>query len=557
MKINDYWRLAKISLKARKKATRSTIRGMSISLIIIVPVIFAIIALYASILPQLNKNPEALYAVFTSSQKDFAVKGEINLDDMDFMGSNYLRNTDFMYDRNDIITQEMPNSLHYVMMNKNKYDSGYDNKIYERIHLDDKVYPLRRNSDVVEEGMILYTNLAVVDSNNLHLLKKSDYGVMGDTYNKGFTEDGARQVILSRRYLKLAGLTEDDVYGKKISIEMRETGSFYTFKINGVETNYVDHYLLREFEVVGIIGSGKISDVSMRNSNEINTADIIVSGASYYSTGGSPAITNSISQSYQDGYIRYICDFGNVEEKNNKAYNYVFPGADDYSPYTYFSMKDNNTIYAMEKNFYKFIPNKGSLNPYGELSSVMSKMYQYYKTDYESKLAFEMGSSIASPYYQNFVMINMIVTILLSVASVFAGIILFAALVNLFNTIMHSVNSRKNYLGVMRAIGAKSSVIPKLYLFEVLRVFTFAFIWIAIIGGAICIAIKLLFDNMFAGGISIGVAETSSIVISISWGIIPITLLVVMALLFVVGFVYAIGCSWRISKKPIVEVLEG
>ncbi len=71
---------------------------------------------------------------------------------------------------------------------------------------------------------------------------------------------------------------------------MRETGSFYTFKINGVETNYVDHYLLREFEVVGIIGSGKISDVSMRNSNEINTADIIVSGASYYSTGGSPAI---------------------------------------------------------------------------------------------------------------------------------------------------------------------------------------------------------------------------------------------------------------------------
>ena len=73
MKINDYWRLAKISLKARKKSTRSTIRGISISLILIVPVIFAIIALYASVLPQLNKNPESLYAIFTSGQKGFTV----------------------------------------------------------------------------------------------------------------------------------------------------------------------------------------------------------------------------------------------------------------------------------------------------------------------------------------------------------------------------------------------------------------------------------------------------------------------------------------------------
>lgn len=557
MKINDYWRLAKISLKARKKATRSTISGMSISLIIIVPVIFAIIALYASILPQLNKNPEALYAVFTSAQEDFSIKGEIDFNNVNFLGSIYRSSSDFMYDRNDVIRKEVPNALHYVLMNKAKYDSGDDTSLYERIQIEDKKYPLYRNNSTIDPGFVLYTNLAVVDTNDLDLLANPNYGVMGSTYNKGFTGNGARQVILSHRYLKLAGLTANDVYGKKISIEMREMNGTCGLMMNGIETNFVDHYILRDFEVVGVIGSSETNGLSMSISNEIGDADIIVSGASYYGENGKPVITNTISQKTENGYNRYFCDFGNIAEKNDKAYSYIFPGADNYSPYNYAIINDNGIIYAMEKNFYKYVPNRDSLNPYGELSSIMSKMYQHYKADYESKLMFEVGSGIASPYYSNFVMINLIVTILLGIASVFAGIVLFAALVNLFNTIMHSVNSRKNYLGVMRAIGAKSSVIPKLYLFEVLRVFTLAFIWIAIIGGAICIGIKLLFDNMFAGGIALGMSEASSIVISISWGMIPITLLVVMALLFVIGFVYAIGCSWRISRKPIVEVLEG
>ncbi len=159
---------------------------------------------------------------------------------------------------------------------------------------------------------------------------------------------------------------------------------------------------------------------------------------------------------------------------------------------------------------------------------------------------------VGSPSYATFSMINFIITIAMSFAAVFAGIILFAALVNLFNTIMHSVNSRKNYLGVMRAIGARSSVIPKLYVSEVMRVFARAFVWIALIGGAICVGIKLLFDYLFKGGLAYG-----NVVISISWATIPIALVVVIAVLAVIGLAFALGCSLKMSRKPIMETLEG
>ncbi|MDE6967869.1 MAG: hypothetical protein K2P12_04345, partial [Clostridia bacterium] len=168
---------------------------------------------------------------------------------------------------------------------------------------------------------------------------------------------------------------------------------------------------------------------------------------------------------------------------------------------------------------------------------------------YDSVFIFQLAGP-ASEHYTMFGMINLVLTIVMSALSIFAGIVLFAALVNLFNTIMHSVSSRKNYLGVMRAIGARSSVIPKLYLFEVLRVFAMAFLWIAVIGGGICIGVKFLFDYLFEG-------SALGITISISWGILPIALAVILALLLVVGVVYAIGCSWKLSRTPITETLEG
>ena len=89
MKINDCWRLAKISLQARKKATRNTICGMVVSLVIIIPLIFATIGLNLSVKSELNSHPELLYASFHSEQSGFKLDESIDEYNLDRRGNNY------------------------------------------------------------------------------------------------------------------------------------------------------------------------------------------------------------------------------------------------------------------------------------------------------------------------------------------------------------------------------------------------------------------------------------------------------------------------------------
>ena len=57
MKRKDYKRLAKISLKARKKTTRSTVRGISFGLILLMPLLFIVIAFHLDLNKEVNKDP--------------------------------------------------------------------------------------------------------------------------------------------------------------------------------------------------------------------------------------------------------------------------------------------------------------------------------------------------------------------------------------------------------------------------------------------------------------------------------------------------------------------
>ena len=57
MKHKDYIRLSKISLKSRKKTTKSTVRGISFGLILLLPLLFIIMAFHVDLNKQVNKDP--------------------------------------------------------------------------------------------------------------------------------------------------------------------------------------------------------------------------------------------------------------------------------------------------------------------------------------------------------------------------------------------------------------------------------------------------------------------------------------------------------------------
>ncbi|MDE6967705.1 MAG: hypothetical protein K2P12_03520, partial [Clostridia bacterium] len=397
MKIQDYWRLAKISLKARKKSTRSTICGMSISLIIILPLIFAMIGVNASILPQLNKNPQLLYAIFASGEKGSSFVYDDSTNNMSTVTNNFSKyNSSYDYvDRTSILDQLDEDILHYSI--KSKALRGYTImestefvKFYERIEVDGKNYPMQVSVEKVQNGYGAKSLLAVVSEKDLGKLQKSSYGVLGSRYNKGFTGDGHRQVILSTQYLQMAGLKAEDVYGKTISIFMREKTNYSTkFAYDGVdETDYLDHYLLRDFKVVGINEHPVVDD---NIANEINYADIIVAESSYYNSNGKAAISHQYEfRSSNDNNSQVICNAGNVAYKNELAKNYIFTGLIDYADYEVaMETLDNGNKYSGKllyncANYYKYMPDVNKPNPYGQLSKVMTKVQPAYKDMYDS-----------------------------------------------------------------------------------------------------------------------------------------------------------------------------
>ena len=137
---------------------------------------------------------------------------------------------------------------------------------------------------------------------------------------------------------------------------------------------------------------------------------------------------------------------------------------------------------------------------------------------------------------------------------VIGGIIFFSSMVNLFNSIVHSVDTRKNYLGVMRAVGAKSKIIPRLYLAESLTIFARASIWIIIFAGVLCAGIKIGLD--FAFKFINDEMAFLTYKIGISAWYIPVVIVGALLLLVIIGAVFSFGCSRRVSKKPIMEVLN-
>ena len=56
MKLKDHVRLSKISLKAKKKTTKATVRGISFGLILLLPLLFLLSAFYIDLNQEVNKE---------------------------------------------------------------------------------------------------------------------------------------------------------------------------------------------------------------------------------------------------------------------------------------------------------------------------------------------------------------------------------------------------------------------------------------------------------------------------------------------------------------------
>lgn len=587
MKRKDYKRLAKISLKNRKSTTRSTVRGISFGLILLIPVIFVAIAIYTDLNRQTNKAPEYLFAQIDSPTARSPQKGNAAKDIID------TNNIIYSYEDAEKILNSKVASEAFVY-EQVQFDFDYNNVSTENKQSGNKLFefsvgssgdlkPVYSVNNQIGNNQHSYNRIpntfaAIMDNEKSDGIfnKKLDKlfnGVYLDGMYSGFTQGGKGQVILSELFLDSLGLKAEDVYGKMFSLKYNSDGNNSNIKIDNdnnpsnntyseitkyeFQNGTFSAFLCNEYEVVGIVKSDVTKFAIDALKIGYNNSDHLAANFMFFTTKSlimedgnviEPVITKfeSDEENYNSAYLAtYSLNDSQIESLNQE---YIALGVTSFStqvnPYVYARNPDYHSrqTILLETANYKELDNQvKSLSK--SLASYSEKVDQNYSIEYfvASSLYLELNSM-----YEAFIYIILIL-------SVIGGIVFFAAIVNLFNSIVHSVDTRRNYLGVMRAIGAKSSVIPKLYFAESILIFKKALIWVIVFSSIICYGIKLLLDSAFSYINEQGVFPIN---LGVNLIYLPISIAIGVAVLILIGLGFSYSCSRKISKKPITEVLS-
>lgn len=584
----DYMRLAKESLASRKKNTRSTVRGIAVGLIFLIPVLFIALGVYVELTSNVNKSPEMLGLNLTAS-----VRGGLTP-----QAYSYSRGSDSYENKYLVLTS---NNLDDVAGNVDG-----DTYYYEQIH-SAQSYTLLSDAESgaygnaafdftangVQKSYVYNQSTGGPNQNNMStnfaaILDMEKSGINGQFnpekiagrydgsiylsgYDKGFSDGGKGQVIVSELFLEKLGLTTG-VYENKISLSYTDGASsgWYQFYIDNDSSPDNNDYdssmslagntrnvkLFNEYEVVGIIKKKVSEDAQLAASDSpifnLLANPVFLTAASRGSVPGTALepVINTYADSNNSRSKVSVATYTDGFDTLNQEY--LGLGATDFTSVSRVFIESNN-----QGETYAYTPQETLLVD-AESFSQLDKIVNQTATALSSLLGDNprdyVSSSFASSIYYMMSMIFTVFSYVILVLAIFGGIVFFAAIVNLYNSIAHSVDSRKHYLGVMRAIGARGSTIAKMYLAESLTIFRRASLWIIIFAGGVCFGLWFLINWLFSYTNEMMVAIFGA-EFTVSAVFIPIAIVASLAVLVVIGIVFSYALSRRVATRPITEIL--
>lgn len=524
MKISDYFRLGALSIAARKKSTKNTVFGMAFGLILLVPMIFFALAFYTDLSSQVN-------SIRMASQVSFPLK---NINDSSTCTPFSSRNADgnwqegisaFMY-YDDLIAMEGADEYilsEYSRLSTFEYgeygkeedgfngltlrvnDIDYEMSAYSGVSVWDNYRYGYGNIRIIyteESTSNMFTNAELEDYYSMTnrrdpFLNICNYGFDQETKGKG-------EVIISDVLLKDWGIDTNEIANKDISIlypAVKLGDNLGHFRIdNDTNPNNVipwpdseddeyQMYLMYEFRVVGII-RGDYYELPGKNEE----AHIWVTASSVYYPQGRQEykpIGYKITQKQDYGQVlTFEQDIDTVLNLNtNQQYMLFLQSYADRYVQNYTRDDVTYSLNQMKLNV--------QLEDYNYLATYIPNSKHLLRSAYSEMSMMDYSSTITNEVYSQFMMIDQIGSIFIIVFTAIGGIIFFTNMLNLLNTLRYSVESRKNYIGVMRAIGAKSKIIPKLYIFEILIILFKVFLRVAIFSTLLSYGIKYLMDMGF------------------------------------------------------------
>ncbi len=539
MKFSDYVRLGKISIKSRKKSTRNTVRGISFGLIILVPIVFFTLAFYLGITSVVDASKRNACFEFTVAEagmrydKNYIDEQVLDKSVLEKLEKDYGRQAEETIGYRDFTLRNGKRSAVLDGAEKHSWGDG-DGVLGNYI----------RVAEFFEDDGKLIPDGIVKD---LHAQNKELFAAGGT-----FSGDGRGQVILDESTVRFFEMTPAQAVGKTFTLRAKvEFGRYYYLDDDfNPDNEYVpsedtgDYVpsisvdVIRNFEVVGVL-SGDYEKITEKSGN------IFLSGAALFAEDGTMPYFPEIRRAeyvFDDidrtcYIVTYSEEMGALEEKaaENKMFFPAYP-AMEYSlsqlykaPLLCVNLQCEN--YASAVTVSRFLN--------AEYRNISADKEKNYVEDYAT---FEFNRLYILGNVGMYVMIFMYT---------FGGVIFFATLLNLYNSVNYSVQSRRNYIGMMRAIGAKQNMIPKLYFVEILLIFLRSAVWVLLFGGGLSLGIKFGVDALFIKGEAVFGAA-----IKLNFGYFFLALFIAICLVFAVAYLFSRIACRSVTKKGVLEVLS-
>lgn len=575
MEGRDYRRFAKISIQARKKSTKNTVRGICFGLILLIPVIFFAMAFYFGLTGEINQTKTI--ACFSLSSRNVRDSGPLLTKPLvatgDYSYYDGLGINDYQsiaeLSRDEKVKEKLV-SEYYSLKCQSLSDNiigGKSSFLKAQINgVEKSLKDITNNSNSNNNRNIEYSiraaHLNLSDNKLFTKAEEQDFKkIYGDEEiikkGEGFTlGNSKKQVMVSEAFYQKNGFNSFEK-GDILTLTIGGTGDNYylgaSSKINAGqsssgETPVFD--ILTDFEIVGIINNNyyKLPSTSQE-------AHIWITSDSLYLNSDYETVAPPMTLVEEENNRKYIeFDYSQGEAMQAKAANngvmYIAFGAIDTFCPGGIGFYNYNPV---AQNLLKIAPivTKIQFENYNDASSFSNKIFSLYKLFDPSLDAMYATSNYSNALFESFSMINMVGNYLILILFVFGGIIFFATMLNLYNTVNYSVQVRKNYMGVMRAIGAKQKVIPKMYFYEIVLIFLRALPWVLVISGLLSLGIKLGVDFLFKLG-----AEMLGITLKINFLFFLAALAIMVAVVFLIAFMFSqIACK-NAARKPILTVLS-
>ena len=543
MKFRDYVRISRISLKSKKKTTRATVRGISFGLILLLPLLFLVMAFYIDLNEEVNKE------------------SGIRIFDVSVIENKYANNypdSILESDKEKILSLEgVINTVEY-----NHYNLfAFSNENFEDINpnlfitIDGYTIPLENKIEAERDEFIPYFGLTVINqdkSNDIFL--KSDYDILNGksplVSGSIFSDNSKEEIMLSSDFVNLYNLG-NEIVGKTITLsQMLAFTDSVTNNKSESHSDIFDSYtgleinILKNFKVVGIFDSA-IYNTGIRYKTEV-FASI---GRKGYGTHF--WITNeSVNNNYlPEAFVPDDLSSRVSYYYDNNPVNLAKMAIDSgyaFLPFGLGVMCDNYSGIKESKLLIEFDTYSNANNAVPTINSAIIDSSSIVGDNVILQETYVVDTFASYRLFYN------VFTYVCIILAVFGGIIFLATLLNLYNTIHYAVQSKKNYIGMMRAIGMKNKEVIRLYFMEILVIFMRAYIWTAIFGGLICGGICFVFDMVMDS------EYAKMLLIDLSLN--PIYILISFGILVVVNLIISLIFSGiathKVSRAPILQVLD-